>query len=202
MRSNQIPNRAARNARSAFTLIEMMMVITLVSIATAMAMPRINYTAYRVDMGARGLRVAMQRAQAFAVSSQHNELVAVDVTGGVVYVVDDVNNNLAADPGERITTVPLQDGVVFAEPTSTWVGAPTPSGAVTGPALTTITINGLSMPGFVFRCDGASSTDVQIYLSSTRGLETDARGVSVTQATGRSDWYKDVGNATWIAGGF
>jgi prepilin-type N-terminal cleavage/methylation domain-containing protein len=202
MRSNQTLKRVSPKTRSAFTLVEMMIVITLVSIATAMAMPRINYTAYRVDMGARGLRVALQKAQATAVSSQHNELVAVDLANGVVYVVDDVNNNLAADPGERITTMPLQDGVVFAEPASTWAGAPTPSGAMTGPSLTTITVNAATLPGFVFRSDGAASSDVQIYLSSVRGIETDNRGVSVTQATGRTDWYKDVGSSTWIAGGF
>lgn len=201
MRSNSTSTRAPSRMRSAFTLIEMLIVITLVSIVTAMVMPRVNYTAYRVDQGTRGVRAALQRAQAYAVSSQHNELVAVDVTNGVMYVVDDVNNNLAADPGERITTTPLQDGVVFAVPPSTWPSAPAPSGAVTGPGLTTVTVSGISMPAFIFQCDGAASSDVQIYLSSVRGLPTDSRGVNVTQATGRVDWYKDLGGS-WIMAGF
>jgi prepilin-type N-terminal cleavage/methylation domain-containing protein len=190
-----------RATRPGFTIIEMMIVVTLVAIVTAMIMPKVNYTGYRVDVGARSVRVAMQRAQAYAVSSQHNMLVAIDVPNGQLYVVEDVNNNLAVDPGERVTSVPLQDGVIFASPPTTWTGAPTPTGAVTGSSLTTITINSAALPGFVFRCDGAASTDVQIYLSSKRGLVTDFRGVSVTQATGRTDWYKDLG-ATWMLAGF
>jgi hypothetical protein len=100
-----------------------------------------------------------------------------------------------------VTSVPLQDGVIFAEPGTTWSGGPVPTGAITGSALTTITINGNSLPGFLFRCDGAASTDAQIYLSSKRGLVTDQRGVNVTQATGRSDWYKNLGG-TWLLAGF
>lgn len=190
-----------RRTRRGFTVAEMVIVVTLVAIITAMVMPKVNYMGYRVDAGARSVRVALQRAQAFAVSSQHNMLIAVDVPNGRLYVVEDVNNNLTADPGERVTSVPLQDGVVFAEPATTWAGAPTPTGPVTGSTLTTINVNGASLPGFVFRCDGAASSDVQIYLSSKRGVITDFRGVNVTQATGRADWYRDQG-ALWAQGGF
>jgi len=188
-------------ARTGFTVVEMLIVVTLVAIVTAMVMPKVNYTGYRVDVGARSIRVALQRAQTFAVSSQHNMLIAVDVPDQRLYVVEDVNNNLAADPGERVTSVPLQDGVVFAPPPSTWPGAPAPTGAITGSTLATITVNGNALPGFVFRCDGAASSDAQIYLSSKRAVVTDFRGVDVTQATGRADWYKDQG-ATWLLAGF
>jgi type II secretory pathway pseudopilin PulG len=191
----------ARQVRAAFTVIEMLIVVTLVAIVTAMVMPKVNYTAYRVDVGARGVRVALQRAQAYAVSSQHNMLVAVDVPNGRLYVVEDVNNNLVADPGERVTSVPLQDGVIFGAPATTWPGAPAPSGAITGTNLSAINVNGTSFPGFVFRCDGAASTDAQIYLTSLRALATDYRGVNVTQATGRADWYKDQGGS-WVLAGF
>ncbi len=64
--------------RQGFSLIEMLIVVTLVAIVTAMVMPKVNYVAYRVDVGARSFRAALQRAQAYAVSSQHNMLVAVD----------------------------------------------------------------------------------------------------------------------------
>jgi prepilin-type N-terminal cleavage/methylation domain-containing protein len=198
MRTNSYDRATSRQSltrppRRGFTLSEMLIVVTLVAIVTAMVMPKVNYTGYRVDVGARSIRVALQRAQAFAVSSQHNMLVAVDVPNGQMWIVEDVNNNLAADPGERVTSVPLQDGVIFAEPGTTWSGGPVPTGAITGSALTTITINGNSLPGFLFRCDGAASTDAQIYLSSKR--------VNVTQATGRSDWYKNLGG-TWLLAGF
>ena len=118
-----------------------------------------------------------------------------------MYVIDDVNNNMAVDPGERITAVPLEDGVIFATPASTWAGAPAPTGPLTGQGVTNITVNAALLPAFVFRSDGAASTDVQIYLTSLRGAPTDPRGVNVTQATGRVDWYKNTGGA-WILAGF
>jgi prepilin-type N-terminal cleavage/methylation domain-containing protein len=191
-----------RNYR-AMTLIEMMIVIALITVITATAMPKVNYTAYRVDSGARALRAAMQRAETYAVASQHNMLVAVDVTNGVMYVIEDANNNLVVDPGEHIVAVPLQDGVEFLVPptTPTWAGAPNPSGPLTGTTLITITVNAKSLPGFLFRSDGSSSSDVQIYLTSKRQLVNDWRGINVTRATGRADWYKDEAGS-WVLGGF
>jgi len=199
--SHTVTNPPLAPSRRGFTVTEMIIVVSLITIITAMVMPKVNYVAYRVDVGARAVRVALQKAQAYAVSSQHNELVAVDAANGMLYVVDDVNNNLAADPGERVVGTPMQDGVVFATPPSTWPSAPTASGPITGTSLATITVNGATLPGFVFRCDGAASSDVQIYLTSRRGLTNDFRGVDVTQATGRVDWYKDLGG-TWTLAGF
>lgn len=195
------PRPTQLDARLAFTLVEMLIVITLIAIVTATTMPRVNYVSYRVDAGARSIRTALQRAQAFAVSSQHNMLVAVDVPNGRLYVVEDVNNNLTADPGERVVEVALQDGAAFQTPSSSWPGAAALAGPLSGSTLTTISVNGVALPGFVFRCDGAASTDAQIYLTSRRALVNDFRGVNVTQATGRIDWYKDQGG-TWALAGF
>ena len=191
-----------RNYR-AMTLIEMMIVIALITVITATALPKVNYTAYRVDSGARAVRAAMQRAQSFAVASQHNMLIAVDVPNGEMWVIEDANNNLAVDPGEHIVGVPLQDGVIFAVPPggATWPGAPIPSNPLTGSTLITLTVNGTSLPGFVFRCDGAASSDAQLYVTSKRQLVDDYRGINVTQATGRADWYKDQAGA-WVLAGF
>lgn len=191
-----------RNYR-AMTLIEMMIVIALITVITATALPKVNYTAYRVDSGARALRAAMQRAETYAVASQHNMLVAVDVPNGEMYVIEDSNNNQAVDPGEHVVGIPLQDGVIFAAPPagSTWAGAPAPSGPLTGSTLITLTVKGNALPGFVFRCDGASSSTVQLYLTSKRALVDDYRGINVTQATGRTDWYKDQAGS-WVLAGF
>jgi len=189
-------------SKRAYTLTELLIAVSLVAILTAMLLPRVDYTAFRLDAGVRGVRSALQRAQALAVNSQHNMLVAVDANRGVMYVIEDVNNNLAVDPGERVTTVPLQDGIGFSMPATTWSGAPTPTAAVTGPALTSIVVNSVPLPGFAFRSDGAASTDVQIYITSPRGALSDVRGVAVFQATGRSDWYKTTAAGSWVAGGF
>jgi type II secretory pathway pseudopilin PulG len=190
-----------RNYR-AFTLIEMVIVVCLIALITAMTLPQVNYTAYRVDSGARAVRAAFQRAENYAVTSQHNQLVVLDVPNGEVYIVDDVNNNLAADPGEHISAVPLQDGVIFATPptSNTWAGASLATAPLMAASLITVTINGNALPAFVYRSDGAASTSLQVYLTSMRRQVTDWRGVNVTQATGHVDWYKDQAG-TWALAG-
>ena len=188
--------------RRAVTLIEMLIVVVMIGLMTAMSLPKLNYTSYRVDSGARALRTAMQRAQTAAVGSQHNMLVAIDPIKGELYVVDDINNNLTVDAGERVIGTPLQDGVKFGTPPGGVPGLPSPSGPVNGTALMSITVHGTALSGFVFRCDGAASSDVQIYLTSKRGLVNDNRAVSVIQSTGRVDWYKDSPGGTWSLGGF
>ncbi len=190
-----------RNYR-AFTLIEMVIVIALIAVITAMALPQVNYTGYRVDSGARAVRAAFQRAENYAVSSQHNQLVAIDVPHGELYIVDDVNNNLAPDPGEHVLGVPLQDGVIFATPpaTTTWTGAALATSPLNAASLINVTINGNSLPAFVFRSDGAASTTLQLYVTSMRRQVNDWRGVNVTQATGRADWYKDQAGIWVLAG--
>jgi type II secretory pathway pseudopilin PulG len=184
------------------SLTELVIALSVAGILTAMLLPKVDYTGFRLDAGVRGVRAALQRAQAMAINSQHNMLIAVDTTRGVLYVIEDVNNNLAVDPGERVTTMPLEDGVVFSTPPSTWPGAPVPAAAINGPALITIAVNGVPMPGFTFRSDGAASSDVQIYVTSPRGKLSDLRGVSVFQTTGRVDWYKTTAAGSWIPGGF
>lgn len=180
---------------------EMLIAVSIASIASAIVLTKVDYTSYRVDSAARGLRATIQRAKSAAVASQHNVLMAFDVANQRVWVVDDVNNNLAVDPGERATSSTFQDGVVFGAPPDTWVGAPTPAGALNAPVVTTVSINGSSLPAVVFRSDGAASTDAQIYLTSSRGLGTDFRGVSILQTTGRTDWYKRS-TGTWSLAGF
>lgn len=184
-----------------FTTAELLIVITIVSIASAILLAHVDYTSYRLDAAARSLRTTMQRAQSAAVTSQHNELMAFDVVNQRVYVIDDVNNNLAVDPGERITSATFQDGVVFGSPPDTWVGAPVPTAALNASALATVSVNGTTLPAIIFRADGAASADAQIYLTSIRGLSTDFRGVSLIQTTGRSDWYKRS-TGTWALAGF
>jgi len=190
-----------RRTPHAFTTTEMLIAVSIVSIASAIVLSRVDYTSYRLDSAARGLRATVQRAQAQAVTSQHNELMAFDLVNQRVYVIDDVNNDLTVDPGDRVTSASFQDGVVFGSPPDTWSGAPTPSGAITATSLSTVTVNGSALPTIVFRSDGAASTDAQVYVTSLRGLATDFRGVSVMQTTGRTDWYKRS-TGTWALAGF
>jgi len=185
------------HTRRAYTLVEMLIVIVLVAIITAMALPKVNYLSYRVDAGARSIRTALQRAQAAAVAGQHNMIVTVDAAHNRIAVISDNNNNLQADPGEQITYASLQDGAILGVPSNTWPGAPAPTAVLTGSQIQTIN----SLPAFVFRGDGAASSDAEIYLTTVRNRTTDQRGISVTQATGHVDEYKNTGSV-WTRVGF
>jgi prepilin-type N-terminal cleavage/methylation domain-containing protein len=192
------------NQRRGYTLIEMMIVVTLIAIVTATAMPHIDYQAFRQDGAARTIRSAMQGAQAYAVSSQHNVFVDVDQTHNVLYVVYDYNDNLQWDQanGEHLIAVPLLDGATIAQPPAALpgAGAPTAGVGMTTPATVAVAGKTTSTLGYTYRADGAVSTDVQIYINSKRGLARDWRAVSITPATGHVDWYKYV-NGVWTLAG-
>jgi hypothetical protein len=59
-------------------------------------------------------------------------------------------------------------------------------------------INGL--PTIIFRRDGAASTDLQVYITSTRPDPRDFKALSVTRSTGHLDFYAYRAGA-WVRGG-
>lgn len=179
--------------RAAYTLIEMLIVLVIISIIATFAYPRVNFTQFQVDAAARSVRIALQNAQRLAVTRQHNVIVSFDPVHGKVRVVEDNNNNSAMDAGERTTWLTLEDSAHFVLPPA-GVNGPVTS-AIVGSTLTTI--NGL--PSIVFRRDGAGSTDLEVYLTSRREKPADFRAITVVQATGRTDWYKYIGSV-WKAG--
>jgi prepilin-type N-terminal cleavage/methylation domain-containing protein len=180
-------------ARQAFTLIEIVIVLVMIGIIAAFAFPRVNIVQWKADGAARMTRVALQTAQRLAITRQYDVICGFDLTNNRIRLVEDANSNGAVDAGERVTYRALEDGDVFAAP---------PAG-VNGSALTAIvgsqlvTIDG--MKSIIFRRDGASSSDLEVYITSPRAKHDDFRAVVVTQATGRSDWYKYI-NDTWKQG--
>lgn len=56
------------------------------------------------------------------------------------------------------------------------------------------------MTSVIFRRDGSASSDLEVYVGSPNGDPKNFRGVQVTKATGRTDWYKYVNNA-WKGAG-
>ncbi len=192
--------------RRGYTLIEMMIVVTLIAIVTATAMPHIDYQNSRQDGAVRAIRGALQQAQSYAVSSQHEVWVIVDAAHNRVIAVQDPSDSNKYVIGDHYWAVPMQDGAKLG------LGAVAPltgdAAPVAGVAITTttpITAGALSTvpTGFVFRADGAVSSNAQIYITSARGLARDSRAIDVTQATGRVDWYHyNATTNTWVLGGF
>jgi prepilin-type N-terminal cleavage/methylation domain-containing protein len=205
-------DRGRRDAmtRGGFSLIEMMIVVSMIAVITAFTLPRIDYTEFRLDAGMRTMRVALQKGQSFAVSSQHQTLVGIDLAGKhKICVLEDADNNNAYTAGEHWTMYVLQDGVQFGTPssTTTWSNSLTVNNALTASTTVTFTCNPNDLAtytGVVFRGDGAASTPAQFYITSLRGKTTDWRGVDLEQATGKATPYKlpSTGGPTWIAAGF
>lgn len=184
------PNDERPPARRGFTLLELVVVLIMIGIIAGMAVPRINYEKYRADAGMRTVRTVLAGAERNAIMRQTNVVVAFDVTNSRMHVIEDANNNCTFDSGERKTLRPLEDGAKFAPPASGYSGAPTT--AVAGSNMCSI----LGFPAVQFLRDGAASTDLEVYVTSSRGTTEDFRLVKVSMATGRADAYRYTGS-TW-----
>lgn len=177
-------------ARLGFSLVELLIVLSMVGLIAAMAVPRLNYERYRADAAMRVVRVAMEGAQRTAIMRQTNVAVAFDVPNRQMVIVEDANNNCTLDTGERRSSRPLEEGARFAVPPVAHGGSV--SQPLTGTNLCTLT----GLPAIQFLRDGAASSDLDVYLTSSRGRPADFRLVRVTMSTGRSDSYRFNGS-TW-----
>lgn len=182
------------SGRAAFTLVEMIVVLTVLGIVGTMAIPRIDFDRYRTDAAARIARGALQGAQRSAILRQTNVIVALDVSRQLLTVIEDVNNNDQLDPGERAVSRGLSDGARFVAPTVALQGCGT--GAVNGGNL--LRIGGA--PAVSFLRDGASNSDLCLYINAGHGAAKTMRAIRLTQATGRTElWgydgthWKEVG---------
>jgi prepilin-type N-terminal cleavage/methylation domain-containing protein len=192
--SNSSIIRGASRASRGFTLFELLITISIISIMAAIALPKINLHQFRIDAGVRNVQSALQQGARFSVQRQHDMVVGFDIPGKKVMVLDDRNNNGAVDADEKVRWHPLEDGVRFLAPPAA-IG----SGNVAAVAGTKVsTLNGY--PSIIFRRDGAASTDLQVYITSTRDAATDFKALSVTQSTGRVDYYS-YRTGTWKRGG-
>jgi len=176
-----------------FTLIEALIVITIIGIVAGFGIPRLSTARYKADAAARLVRMQMQLAQRNAITRQSNQVVNFDLTNNKVIIVQDYNNNDTLDVNDRQIGRHLEEGTKFVRPT--WAGPDgvTPSAAVTGTSLNTF--GGLQ--GVIFRRDGSASTDAMIYVTNRDAVKTEYRAIQLTQGTGKTDMYKWNGT-TWI----
>jgi prepilin-type N-terminal cleavage/methylation domain-containing protein len=179
--------------RLGYTLVELMIVVVLVGMLAVVATPRGYFTTYQLDASARSVRIALQNAQRLAVTRQLNVIVSIDVDNNRIRILEEANNNGSINSGERVTWVTLESGAHFSTPPAGIWGSV--SGPVVGAGLGTVS----GLPSVIFRRDGAASSDVEVYLNSARAGPNDFRGITVVQATGRTDWYKYIGSK-WLAG--
>jgi prepilin-type N-terminal cleavage/methylation domain-containing protein len=186
-----VATRAAR--RGGFTIIELLMVVAIISLVAAWALPKFSIARYRADAAGRLVRAQLQTAQRNAITRQSNVIVSFDLTNNRVRVVQDYNNNDTLNTGDRIEYRHLEEGARFVTPTWTGVGGTTPSAAISGSGMTTVS----SMISVIFRRDGSASSDVEAYVTTRDAVREEFRAVTVTASTGKTDLWKWNGQA-WM----
>lgn len=180
--------------RAGTTLIEMMMVLSVLSIIGGVAVTKLNTVAFKMDAAARIAHSAVQQAQRLALTRQLDVIVSIDRDTRRIRIAEDANNDGSIAADERFRWKALEDSARFDDPPSSVLGRG--AMAVQGQSLRTID----GMPSIIFRRSGSASSDLELYIGSKRGDADDFRGVLVTQATGRVEWFKYVGGQ-WRPGG-
>ncbi len=168
------------------TIIELLIVLAIIGVVVALALPRIDVARYKLNAGMRIVGTGLLTAQRRAVSVQHDVIVTFNQTTHVISMFEDANNNGTRDAGERTRAISQGEGVLIGR------GA-TPSHAVgAGPVTFTQTVGGL--PAVTFHRNGSASEYGGVYLTSRRAIQTgshveDTRLITVERATGRASWF-------------
>lgn len=180
--------------KHAFTTIEMLIVLVIISLTVAWALPRLSISRFRADAAGRLVRSVLQTAQRNAITRQSNVVISFDSAGHRLRIFDDLNNNGSIDAGELVQYRQLAEGSIFVQPNWAGVNTTVPSGAVIGSGLVTIA----SLPSVVFGRDGSASSNLEIYVTTRAAVTTEYRAVIVTASTGRTAMYKWNGSI-WMA---
>lgn len=166
------------------------MVLVLIAIMTAMALPKLSFLRYRQDANGRLVQRTLISAQQTSLRKNTNVLFVIDYAARRMRVVEDTNANGAADVAERMVSWSLAEGARFSIPTTTLDGA-TPYYA-TGPGISTTSAG----PTITFRPDGSASGDAIVYVGVLSGAPEAFRGIEMAGATGRTRLWRYLGG-TW-----
>jgi prepilin-type N-terminal cleavage/methylation domain-containing protein len=187
-------HRWTSDRRLGFTIIELLMVVAIISLVTAWAMPRLDLNRYRADAAGRLARTLLQTAQRNAITRQSNVIVSFDLTNNRLRIVQDYNNNDTLNASDKVDFRVLPEGGKFVTPTWAGVKGTTPSAAVSGPSLRTVS----SLTSVIFRRDGSASSDVELYVTMRGAVKTEYRAVTVIGATGKTNLFRWNGSS-WNA---
>ncbi len=179
--------------RRGFTIIELLMVMAIIAIVAAWALPKFSIARYRADAAGRLVRAQMQTAQRNAITRQSNVIVSFDLTNNRLRVVQDYNNNDTLNTTDLVNYRHLEEGARFVTPTWNGPNGTTPTAPVVGAGLKTVS----SLTSVIFRRDGSASTDAEVYVTTRDAVKEEFRCVTVTGSTGKTDLYKWNGS-TWI----
>lgn len=187
-------NRPHSGLRNGWTMIEMAIVIGLVAILVAIALPNIDFARYRMDANARTVQNQFIAQQLTAIQKNMPVIVTIVYDQGHLTITEDANSNGVADPSEYTYNRALVEGAQFITPPVS-IDSATPYYA-TGPGLTYLNQTYL-YPTVTFYPNGSTSGDVVIYIGSTSGRLTDMRALQITGATSKVKFYRMMSDGTW-----
>ena len=186
MTSRSVPERYG------FSMIELLSVIVIMGLLTAIALPKANISSYQANAGAQVVSSALSYAQRQAISRQADTRVAFDVPNNRLRIHEDRNNDNVIDVGERVTFANLPEGITFGRGTAA-------ARAIGGEVVTFTRAQGI-LPVLIFRRDGTASEDGGVYITTISGLSvdrtTDVRAIEISRATGRATWFS-YGTGAW-----
>ena len=181
-----------------FTLVEMLIVITMIGIMTGIALWRVDIARYQVNGDIQSIGTTLIASQREAIAKQHNVIVVFDTAGNRLRVIWDANNNGQYDDGEHQRMVFLGERVQF--------GLGTAPAMPIGPDAIdfTQTETSTGLPAVTFYRNGSASEAGGAYITSRRSIGdpkyvNDNRAMRVERATGRAEWWHYDGT-TWQRG--
>ncbi len=182
-------------ARRGFTLVELLIALTLMSILAAVAIPNMNIGRHQAEAAMQTLGSDLLAAQRMAITRQHDIIVEFDIDQNTIHVVEDANDDGVREADEHVSSHPVGDGVVFGHG-----GAPADA-IGSGPLTFTQRTDG--HPSVTFHRDGSASEAGGIYVQSARdeaaGRSEGARLLVVDRATGRPSWFR-YSDGAWQRG--
>jgi len=187
-----------KSNRSAVTLIELLMVVTIIGVVVGIGVWKIDVARYQINGDQQVVGTALIAAQREAIAKQHNMIVVFDNANSAMRIVSDSNNNGQADANENVRTITLGDRVRYGLGTATAM-----SWGSSAISFTTLE-GGSGLPCVIFYRNGSASESRGVYLSSTRAQSDpafvrDIRAIHVERATGRAEWWHYDGS-TWVRG--
>lgn len=174
--------------RNGFTMIEMLMVVTVIAVMVMIVAPKIDVASYRLNAAGQAVGTTLLAVQRQAITQQHDIVVQFVTAEQVLRVHEDRNNDGLVDAGERVRGVSLGEHVMF--------GLGGAAARPMGPAPINFMKTVRGLPAVVFHRDGSASEAGGFYITYATGTRAkDTRAIEIERATGRALWFRY--STTW-----